>query len=303
MRAWFRASISGTSRHSNASRSTFGRRRSSLARTTQASRRSSQLYAPAPTCSFARGCGSWTAFLWVREVDSFSPGPPRSRLPSAPAPPPRPPPRKPGSLPAGAGGRGRERRSSSPTSAAAERSERASRRGRRGCLPGNDTARGSGRGWRHQPHASQLESRARLPPRARAPTPTPPPANLVAVPSAKAPARGDAADTRHDRAGDPRPAAQPQPERPSAPPGQQETIAEAGEQPPNGFRKVDGVPLWGDSDGWPRTPQEHAERDAYYSARRDLSQADRYDYNTVVRYGGQTAAEKRVVRQEQTRSR
>jgi hypothetical protein len=63
------------------------------------------------------------------------------------------------------------------------------------------------------------------------------------------------------------------------------------------------VPLWGDSDGWPRTAQEHAERDAYYTARRDRSQADRYDYNTVVRFGGQTAAEKRAVRQEQTRSR
>jgi hypothetical protein len=31
--------------------------------------------------------------------------------------------------------------------------------------------------------------------------------------------------------------------------------------------------------------------------------ADRYDYNTVVRLGGQTAAENRAVRQEQTRSR
>jgi len=69
------------------------------------------------------------------------------------------------------------------------------------------------------------------------------------------------------------------------------------------FRQVDGVPLWGDSDGWPRTAQEHAERDAHYTARRDRSQADRYDYNTVVRYCGQTAAEKRAVRQEQTRSR
>jgi hypothetical protein len=63
------------------------------------------------------------------------------------------------------------------------------------------------------------------------------------------------------------------------------------------------VPLWGDSDGWPRTAQEHAERDAHYTARRDRSPADRYDYNTVVRFGGQTAAEKRAVRQEQTRSR
>jgi hypothetical protein len=50
-------------------------------------------------------------------------------------------------------------------------------------------------------------------------------------------------------------------------------------------------------------PEEHAERDAYYTARRDRSQADRYDYNTVVRYGGQTAAETRAVRQEQTRTR
>jgi hypothetical protein len=63
------------------------------------------------------------------------------------------------------------------------------------------------------------------------------------------------------------------------------------------------VPLWGDSDGWPRTGQEHAERDAYYTAHRDRSELDRYDYNTVVRFGGQTPAEKRAVRQEQTRSR
>jgi hypothetical protein len=63
------------------------------------------------------------------------------------------------------------------------------------------------------------------------------------------------------------------------------------------------VLLWGDSDGWPRTPQEHAERDAYYTARRDRSQADRFDYNTVVRFGGQTPAEKRAALREQTRSR
>jgi hypothetical protein len=121
--------------------------------------------------------------------------------------------------------------------------------------------------------------------------------------NAKAPGRRDPADARHDRAGKPRPAAQPRRDRPPAPPSQQQTAAEAREQPPNGFRYVDRVPLWGDSDGWPRTPQEHAERDAYYTAHRDRSQLDRYDYNTVVRYGGQTAAEKRAVRQEQTRSR
>jgi hypothetical protein len=105
------------------------------------------------------------------------------------------------------------------------------------------------------------------------------------------------------RAAGGRPAAQPQPDHPPAPAGQQETIAEAGEQPPSGFRSVDGVPLWGDSDGWPRTAHEHAERHAYYTARRDRSYADRFDYNTVVRFGGQTAAEKRAVRHERTRTR
>ncbi|MDP9262245.1 MAG: hypothetical protein M3O89_09755, partial [Actinomycetota bacterium] len=82
-----------------------------------------------------------------------------------------------------------------------------------------------------------------------------------------------------------------------------ETLAEAGERQVSGPRYVDGVPLWGDGDGWPRTAQEHAERDAYYTARRDRSQADRIDYNTVVRFGGQTPAEKRAVRREQMRSR
>jgi hypothetical protein len=61
--------------------------------------------------------------------------------------------------------------------------------------------------------------------------------------------------------------------------------------------------LWGDSDGWPRTPEEDAARDAYYSACRDLSGADRYDYNTVVILGRQTAAEKRAVRNEKTQTR
>jgi hypothetical protein len=124
-------------------------------------------------------------------------------------------------------------------------------------------------------------------------------ARQPAAPSRKVKPRGrpDAEDDR--RAGGNRPAPQPQPDRPPILAGQ----PEAAEQPPSGFRQVDGVPLWGDSDGWPRTAQEHAERDAYYTARRDRSQADRYDYNTVVRFGGQTAAEKRAVRQEQTRSR
>ena len=63
------------------------------------------------------------------------------------------------------------------------------------------------------------------------------------------------------------------------------------------------MPLWGDADGWPRTPQEHAERDAYYTARRDLSKDDRIDYNTVVRFGGQPPPEKHATRREQTRNR
>jgi len=42
---------------------------------------------------------------------------------------------------------------------------------------------------------------------------------------AKTPAREDAQHTRPDRAGEPRPAAQPQPDRPPAPAGQQQTIA------------------------------------------------------------------------------
>jgi len=53
----------------------------------------------------------------------------------------------------------------------------------------------------------------------------------------------------------------------------------------------------------PGQPRNTADRDAYYTARRDRSQADRYDYNTVVRFGGQTAAEKRAVRREQARDR
>jgi hypothetical protein len=130
-------------------------------------------------------------------------------------------------------------------------------------------------------------------------------ARQQAPPSSKAkpPARQDAEDTRRDRAREPRPAAQPQPERPPAPPARQQTTAAAGEQPPSGFRRVDGVPLWGDSDGWPRTPEEHAERDAHYTARRDLSEDDRYDYYTVVHLGRQTAAERRAVSQEKKRSR
>jgi hypothetical protein len=47
-------------------------------------------------------------------------------------------------------------------------------------------------------------------------------------------------------------------------------------------RYVDGVPLWGDSEGWPLTAQDHAERDAYYAGRRGLSEDDLIDYNTVV---------------------
>ena len=63
------------------------------------------------------------------------------------------------------------------------------------------------------------------------------------------------------------------------------------------------MPLWGDSDGWPRTAQEHAERDAYYTAHRDRSEADRIDYNTVVRFGGQPPLEKDAVRLEQMQNR
>jgi hypothetical protein len=93
-------------------------------------------------------------------------------------------------------------------------------------------------------------------------------------------------------------------ERAPAPPAQQPTAeAEVEQQLPSGFRRVGPVPLWGDSDGWPRTPEEHAERDAHYTARRDLTDADRYDYTTVVKFGRQTAAEKRALSQEQKRSR
>ncbi len=96
---------------------------------------------------------------------------------------------------------------------------------------------------------------------------------------------------------------QPDDRRRNRPPPQQQPTAAAEEQLPSGFRYVNGVPLWGDSDGWPRTDEEHAERDAHYSARRDLSDADRYNYNSVVRFGRQTAAEKRAVREEQKRIR
>jgi hypothetical protein len=80
-------------------------------------------------------------------------------------------------------------------------------------------------------------------------------------------------------------------------------VAEAEENLPSGFRRVGGVPLWGDSDGWPHTAEEHAQRDVHYTARLDLSDADRFDYNTVVRLGRQTAAEQRAVSQEKRRSR
>jgi hypothetical protein len=109
--------------------------------------------------------------------------------------------------------------------------------------------------------------------------------------TAKGPVRRGADDRNRDRA-------------PPSPAQQQPTAeAEGEEKLPSGFRWVGGVPLWGDSDGWPRTGEEHGQRHAHYTARRDLSQADRYDYNTVVRLGRQTAAEQRAVRQEQKRSR
>jgi hypothetical protein len=106
---------------------------------------------------------------------------------------------------------------------------------------------------------------------------------------AKRPVRRGADERQRDRA--PASPAQPQP------------VAEAKENLPSGFRRVGGVPLWGDSDGWPRTAEEHAQRDAHYTARRDLSDADRYDCNTVVKFGRQTAAERRAVSQEKKRSR
>ena len=36
----------------------------------------------------------------------------------------------------------------------------------------------------------------------------------------------------------------------------QQPTAAAEEQLPSGFRYVNGVALWGDSDGWPRTAEE-----------------------------------------------
>jgi hypothetical protein len=104
------------------------------------------------------------------------------------------------------------------------------------------------------------------------------------------PVRRGADDRKRDRA-------------PASPEQQPTAEAEAEQQLPSGFRWVGGVPLWGDSDGWPRTGEEYAQRDAHYTARRDHSEADRYDYNTVVHLGRQTAAEQRAVRQEQKRSR
>ena len=88
----------------------------------------------------------------------------------------------------------------------------------------------------------------------------------------------------------------------AASPSLQKTIVEVAERPVSSLRYVDGVPLWGDPDAWPRTPHDHEERDAYYAGRRLLSEADLIDYNTVVR-GGQPPAEKRAARREQLRSR
>ena len=115
------------------------------------------------------------------------------------------------------------------------------------------------------------------------------PAASVRSGRATSPVRRQADDQGRDRA--------------PSPPAQQQPTAEAEEQLPSGFRYVNGVPLWGDSDGWPRTAEEHAQRHGWYSARRDRSEADRYDYNTIVRLGGQTAAEKRAVREEQKQTR
>jgi len=75
--------------------------------------------------------------------------------------------------------------------------------------------------------------------------------------TAKGPVRHGADDRNRDRT-------------PASPAQQQPTAEAKGEEKlPSGCRWVGGVPLWGDSDGWPRTGEEHGQRDAYYTARRD----------------------------------
>ncbi len=101
----------------------------------------------------------------------------------------------------------------------------------------------------------------------------------------KAPARRDAQDTRRDRAGKPRPAAQPQPKRPP-PPAQQQTTAE--QTPATDVEQAvrDGPPLAAEEQAdadpprsppssppdavpiFPDTPDGRAARLAYYEARK-----------------------------------
>jgi hypothetical protein len=117
-----------------------------------------------------------------------------------------------------------------------------------------------GQGMTQEPTASEVgvtsrtlrnwKAAPRLPPRARAPAQTPrPPANLSALEQrqgARPPKHSRHAPRPRRSAGASSPArAQPEPSRPPAPPSQQETTTEAGEQPPSGFRKVDGVPALG----------------------------------------------------------
>ena len=96
---------------------------------------------------------------------------------------------------------------------------------------------------------------------------------------AKARARQDAAVRRRDRAGEPRPAAQPQPERPPAPPGQQQTIADAADPPrPPSTNEHDGVPIF------PDTPDGRTARLAYYEARKLNNPPNSlYDYHDAMR--------------------
>jgi DNA-binding transcriptional regulator YiaG len=92
-------------------------------------------------------------------------------------------------------------------------------------------------------------------------------------------ARRDAADKRRDRAGAPRPAAQAQPERPPAPPGQQQTIADAAGPPRSpSTSEHDGVPIF------PDTPDGRAARLAYYEARKlNNLPTSLYDYHDAMR--------------------
>ena len=92
-------------------------------------------------------------------------------------------------------------------------------------------------------------------------------------------ARRDAADRRSDRARELRPAAQPQPERPPAPPGQQQTIADAADPPrPPPTNEHDGVPIF------PDTPDGRTARLAYYEARKLNNPPNSlYDYHDAKR--------------------